>query len=106
MMSSGAAHPTSRSAHAPVLRARSARAWAASRPVQSRRWRSVENRRRRDRSRRSVTLTCGKSAKRLQPIHFAVVRSYLCAADRLHGLLLNFAGKTLEASRVFSRGRP
>jgi len=57
-----------------------------------------------------------KAIKSLQPVHFAVVRSYLCAADRLHGLLLNWrsqvtwafgsAGKTLEARRVFSRGRP
>jgi len=46
-----------------------------------------------------------KAVKRLQPVHFAVVRSYLCAADRIHGLLLNFAGTTLEARRVFSRGR-
>ena len=47
-----------------------------------------------------------KAVKGLQPVHFAVVRSYLCAADRHHGLLLNFAATTLEARRVFSRGRP
>ena len=36
----------------------------------------------------------------LEDIHFAIVRSYLKAANRKHGLLLNFAKVTLEVKRV------
>ena len=37
-----------------------------------------------------------KAIKNLEDIHFAVVRSYLRAVNRKHGLLLNFAKVTLE----------
>jgi GxxExxY protein len=43
-----------------------------------------------------------KAIKNLEDIHFAVVRSYLRAMDRKHGLLLNFAKKTLEVKRVIA----
>ena len=41
-----------------------------------------------------------KAIKNLEDIHFAVVRSYLKALGRKHGLLLNFARITLEIKRV------
>ncbi len=41
-----------------------------------------------------------KAIKDLESIHFAIVRSYLKAVDKKHGLLLNFAKVTLEAKRV------
>ncbi|MBM4030989.1 MAG: GxxExxY protein [Planctomycetes bacterium] len=41
-----------------------------------------------------------KAIKNLEDIHFAIVRSYLKAADRRHGLLLNFQKPTLEVRRV------
>lgn len=41
-----------------------------------------------------------KAIKALEDIHFAVVRSYLRAVDRKHGLLLNFAKTSLEIRRV------
>ena len=44
-----------------------------------------------------------KAARRLEDIHFVIVRSYLKAVGREHGLLLNFAGCTLEIKRVSSR---
>jgi GxxExxY protein len=43
-----------------------------------------------------------KAIKDLDDIHFAVVRSYLKAAGRKHGLLLNFAKVTLEVKRVIA----
>ena len=43
-----------------------------------------------------------KAIKNLEDIHFAVVRSYLKAANRKHGLLLNFAKATLEVKRVIA----
>lgn len=44
-----------------------------------------------------------KAVSRLQSAHFVVVRSYLRAADRVHGLLLNFAMPTLDIRRVSTR---
>jgi GxxExxY protein len=41
-----------------------------------------------------------KAIKNLEDIHFAIARSYLKAAGRKHGLLLNFAKPTLEVKRV------
>jgi GxxExxY protein len=41
-----------------------------------------------------------KAVKGLEEIHFAVVRSYLRAADKHHGLLMNFNRPTLEVKRV------
>ena len=41
-----------------------------------------------------------KVVKALDPVHFAVVRSYLRATGLEHGLLLNFAKTMLEIRRV------
>jgi len=41
-----------------------------------------------------------KAVKTLEDVHFAVVRSYLRAVGREHGLILNFAKPTLEIKRV------
>jgi GxxExxY protein len=41
-----------------------------------------------------------KTSKRFADIDFVVVRSYLRAVDREHGLLLNFATATLDVKRV------
>lgn len=38
----------------------------------------------------------------IENIHFAVVRSYLRAMKKVHGLLLNFAKVTLEIKRVIA----
>ena len=46
-----------------------------------------------------------KTIKELLNEHFAIVRSYLRAAGRDHGLLLNFAKPTLEVKRVFAGER-
>jgi GxxExxY protein len=43
-----------------------------------------------------------KTVKCFDDVHFAVVRSQLRAAERKHGLLLNFANVKLEAKRVIS----
>ena len=43
-----------------------------------------------------------KAIKNLEDIHFAVVRSYLRAVNRKHGLLLNFAKVTLEVKQVIA----
>ncbi len=47
-----------------------------------------------------------KALKELTDTHFAVVRSYLRAVDRSHGLNLNFAKTALEVRRVRSRTEP
>jgi len=44
-----------------------------------------------------------KAVTRLEDVHFVVVRSYLRAVDREHGLLLNFAKPTLEIKRVSTK---
>ena len=41
-----------------------------------------------------------KATKSFEDIHFAVVKSYLKAAGRKHGLLVNFAKTTLQVKRV------
>jgi GxxExxY protein len=41
-----------------------------------------------------------KAIKDFTDLHFAIVKSQLRAADRRHGLLLNFAKPTLEITRV------
>jgi len=43
-----------------------------------------------------------KAIKNLEDIHFAIVRSYLKAVGRKHGLLLNFAKVTLEVKRAIA----
>lgn len=47
-----------------------------------------------------------KAIKELANVHFAVVRSYLRAVNRDHGLILNFAKPTLEVKRVMTRDLP
>jgi GxxExxY protein len=44
-----------------------------------------------------------KAVRNLEDIFFAVVRSYLRAAGKEHGLLLNFAKTTLEVRRVICK---
>ena len=43
-----------------------------------------------------------KAVKNLEDVHFAVVKSYLKAVQREHGLLLNFSKPTLEIKRVLN----
>lgn len=45
-----------------------------------------------------------KAVKEFSNVHFAVVRSYLRAADCKHGLILNFAKPKMEMKRVLSHG--
>ena len=44
-----------------------------------------------------------KAIKDLEDVHFAIVKSYLKASGKIHGLLLNFAKPTLEIKRVINR---
>lgn len=44
-----------------------------------------------------------KTIKNLEDIHFAIVKSYLKAVKKEHGLLLNFANVKLEPKRVICR---
>ena len=44
-----------------------------------------------------------KAIKNLDNVHFAIVKSYLRAVGKEHGLLLNFAKPTLEVKRVICR---
>ena len=41
-----------------------------------------------------------KAIKALEDVHFAIVKSYLRATNRRHGLLLNFSGTKVEIRRV------
>jgi GxxExxY protein len=41
-----------------------------------------------------------KTLVEFEPIHYSIVRSYLRAARRKHGLMLNFAKPVLEIKRV------
>lgn len=43
-----------------------------------------------------------KAIRGIEDIHFAIVRSYLKALGKKHGLILNFAKKTLEVKRVIA----
>lgn len=43
-----------------------------------------------------------KAVKEISDLHFAVVRSYLRAVGRKHGLILNFSKQTLEVKRVIA----
>ena len=44
-----------------------------------------------------------KAVKNIEDIHFAIVRSYLKALGKKHGLLINFSKKVLEAKRVICK---
>ena len=43
-----------------------------------------------------------KAVKSITDVHFAVVRSYLRAVGRQHGLILNFAKPKIEVKRVIA----
>jgi GxxExxY protein len=43
-----------------------------------------------------------KAIRDLEDIHFSIVRSYLRATHKKHGLILNFAGITLDVRRVIA----
>ncbi len=43
-----------------------------------------------------------KAIKNFEDIHYAIVKSYLRATGKEHGLLLNFAKTTLEVKRVIN----
>lgn len=47
-----------------------------------------------------------KAVKDITDVHFAIVRSYLRATRRKHGLILNFAKATLEVKRVLAAPDP
>ncbi len=47
-----------------------------------------------------------KAIKEIADVHFAVVRSYLRAVDRKHGLIVNFAKSKLEVKRVVASPDP
>ena len=44
-----------------------------------------------------------KAVRNIEDIHFAIVRSYLKALDKEHGLLINFSKKVLEVKRVICK---
>jgi GxxExxY protein len=44
-----------------------------------------------------------KAVKNIEDIHFAIVRSYLRALGKEHGLLINFSPKVLEVKRVICK---
>jgi GxxExxY protein len=44
-----------------------------------------------------------KATKNIEDIHFFIVRSYLKALGKEHGLLINFSKKVLEVKRVISK---
>ena len=43
-----------------------------------------------------------KTVRNFENIHFAIVKSYLRAVERKHGLLINFAKVTVETKRVIA----
>jgi GxxExxY protein len=44
-----------------------------------------------------------KAVKNIEDIHFAIVKSYLRALSKEHGLLINFSKKVLEVKRVICK---
>jgi len=44
-----------------------------------------------------------KAVKNIEDVHFAIVKSYLKALDKQHGLIINFARKVLEVKRVIHK---
>ncbi len=47
-----------------------------------------------------------RAIKELTPTHFAIVRSYLKAVGRNHGLILNFTKPKLDIKRVLAPPNP
>ena len=44
-----------------------------------------------------------KAVKQIEDIHFAIVRSYLKALGKEHGLLINFSRMVVEVKRVINK---
>lgn len=44
-----------------------------------------------------------KAVKNIEDIHFAIVKSYLKALGKEHGLIINFSKKVLEIKRVIHK---
>ena len=44
-----------------------------------------------------------KAVKNIEDIHFAIVKSYLKALGKQHGLIINFSKKVLEVKRVIHK---
>ncbi|MDI7261096.1 MAG: GxxExxY protein [Thermodesulfobacteriota bacterium] len=44
-----------------------------------------------------------KAVKNIEDIHFAIVKSYLKALGKEHGLLINFSRKVVEVKRVIHK---
>jgi GxxExxY protein len=44
-----------------------------------------------------------KAVKNVEDIHFAIVKSYLKALGKQHGLIINFSRKVLDVKRVIHR---
>ncbi len=44
-----------------------------------------------------------KAVKNVEDIHFAIVKSYLKALGKEHGLIINFSRKVLEVKRVIHK---
>jgi len=44
-----------------------------------------------------------KAVKNIEDIHFAIVKSYLKALGKEHGLLINFSRKVVEVKRVINK---
>ena len=47
-----------------------------------------------------------KAIKAIEPVHFAIIKAHLKAANREHGLILNFARITLEVKRARASSIP
>jgi GxxExxY protein len=41
-----------------------------------------------------------KAVKNIEDVHFAIVKSYLKALEKEHGLIINFSKKVIEVKRV------
>jgi GxxExxY protein len=44
-----------------------------------------------------------KAAKNIEDVHFAIVKSYLKALGKEHGLIINFCKKVIEVKRVIHK---
>lgn len=44
-----------------------------------------------------------KAVKKIEDIHFAIVKSYLKALGKEHGLIINFSKKVIEVKRVIHK---
>ena len=44
-----------------------------------------------------------KAVKNIEDVHFAIVRSYLKALGKEHGLIINFSKKVIEVKRVIHK---